>query len=97
MTTQTLYHVTDESNVESIQNGGLVPHPSRGHHDNFVFLTTSEEEAEYIGEIYNTVDDPAVFEVEVMEHKLQEDPDPHGDLDSYAHRGEIPTHDVELV
>jgi len=32
-----------------------------------------------------------------MEHKIMDDPEPHGDLDSYAHRGDIPAHDVQVV
>lgn len=95
MTTKTLYHVTDESNVDSIRNEGLLPNPADSRR--LVFLTTSVEEAEHIGEIYDTIDDAVVFEVEVMKHKVMDDPEPHGDLDSYAHRGEIPAHDVQVV
>lgn len=95
MTTQTLYHVTDESNVESILEEGLLPNPADNRR--LVFLTSSVDEAEYIGEIYDTIDDPVVLEAEVMEHKIMDDPEPHGDLDSYAHRGEIPSHDVQVV
>jgi len=92
MTTQTLYHVTDESNKDSIEDSGL-----KAGMKNLVFLTSTETEAKEIGEIYDTIDDPVVFEVEVMEHKLMDDPEPHGDLDSHAHRGDIPAHDVEVL
>jgi len=92
MTTKTLYHVTDESNKESIRADGL-----KAGFKNMVFLTTSQDEAEQIGEIYDTIDNPVVFKIEVMEHKLMEDPEPHGDLDSYAHRGDIAAHDVEVA
>jgi RNA:NAD 2'-phosphotransferase (TPT1/KptA family) len=92
MATNTLYHATDAAKKDSIQVEGL-----RAGMKNLVFLTTTAEEAEYIGDIYDTIDDTVIFEVEVMEHNLREDPEPHGDLDSYAHHGDIPAHDVEVV
>ena len=92
MTTRTMYHVTDESNVDSISAEGL-----RSGIKNLVFLTTTPEEAEEIGDIYHTIEEPVVFEAEVMDHKLMEDPEPHGDLNSFAHRGDIPAHDVAEV
>jgi len=95
MTTDTLYHVTDVSNVDSILEEGLLPNPSDSRR--LVFLTGSAEEAAHIGEIYDTIDDPVVLEAEVMEHKLMDDPEPHGDLESYAHRGEIPAYDIDVV
>lgn len=95
MSTKTLYHVTDASNVDSILSEGLRPQP--GDSRRLVFLTSTAEEAEHIGELYDTIDDAVVLEVEVMEHKVMDDPEPHGDLDSYAHRGEVPAHDVEVV
>lgn len=95
MCTETLYHVTDESNVDSILEEGLLPNPADA--DRLVFLTSSVEEAENIGEIYDTIDEAVVLEVEAMEHKIMEDPEPHGDLESYAHRGEIPAHDVSVL
>jgi len=93
MTTKTLYHVTDATNEDSIKAEGL----RAGDLKNLVFLTSSEDEAREIGEIYDTIDDAVVFEVEAMEHNLMEDPEPHGDLDSYAHHGDIPAHDVQVV
>lgn len=95
MCTETLYHVTDESNVESIEEDGLLPNPADSR--KLVFLTSTAEEAEHIGEIYDTIDNSVVLEVEVMEHNLMEDPEPHGNLDSYAHRGSIPAHDVSVL
>lgn len=95
MTTETLYHVTDESNIESIMDEGLLPNPNDS--NRFVFLTSTKDGAERVGETYDTIEDPVVVEVEVMSHKVEEDPEPHGDLDSYAHRGQIPPHDVEVV
>jgi len=95
MTTETLYHVTDTSNVDSILAEGLKPNPADA--DRLVFLAGDADEAARVGELYDTIDDPVVLEVEVMEHKVMDDPEPHGDLDSYAHRGPIPSHDVEVV
>jgi RNA:NAD 2'-phosphotransferase (TPT1/KptA family) len=74
-----MYHATDASNVDSILSGGLQS-DTRG----LVFVTTSKSEAERVGEIYDTIDDTVVLEVEVREHQIREDPDPHGDLDSRA-------------
>lgn len=90
--TQTMYHVTDGANVESILNEGLL-----GDDRGFVFLTSSVEEAEYIGEIYDTIDDAVVFEVEVADHRLEDDPDPHGELDSHAHSGDIAPNNLTIV
>lgn len=95
MVTETLYHVTDAANVDSILDDGLLP--SFADSQELVFLTTSVEEAEYIGEIYDTIDEPVVLEVEVMSHKLRDDPEPHGELDSIAHSGAIPAYDVAVV
>lgn len=95
MSTETMYHVTDAANVDSILAEGLQPDPADSRR--LVFLTSSADEAAHIGEIYDTIDDPVVLEVEVMEHNLMDDPEPHGDLDSYAHRGEIPAHDVRVL
>jgi hypothetical protein len=62
-----------------------------------VFLTSTPDQAARIGEIYDTIDDAVVLEVDVLEHKLMDDPEPHGDLDSYAHRGEVPAHNVRVL
>jgi len=90
--TRTLYHATDASNVDSIKADGL-------HSDNrdLTFFTDSVEEAKRIGEIYPTIDDTAVFAAEVQERNLTDDPDPHGDLTSFAHRGAVPSHNLERV
>lgn len=95
MSTKTMYHVTDAANVDSILGEGLQPNPTDSRR--LVFLTTTTDEASHIGEIYDTIDDPVVLEVEVMEHKLIDDPEPHGELDSYAHLGEIPSHNVRVL
>jgi len=96
MTTRTLYHVTDASNADSIKSERLLS-DDRGMNPGLVFLTDSVEEALHIGEIYPTIDDPVVFKAEVREYNLKDDPDPHGDLNSFAHTGDIPSHDVEQV
>lgn len=79
MTTKTLYHATDASNAESIKENGL-----RADDRGLVFVTTTKDEAECVADVYDTIDDAVVFAVEVREHQIQEDPDPHGDLESRA-------------
>ena len=94
MATKTMYHATDASNAESIRENGL-----RADERGLVFVTTSHSEAERVGEIYPTIDDTVVFEVEVREHQIEADPDPHGDLDSRAVRAsdKIPSQYVEVA
>lgn len=92
METKTLYHVTDAAHVESIQEHGL-----KGDNRGYVFVTDSVEEALHIGEIYPTIESPAVFEAEIEERHLIDDPDPHGDLNSWACTVDIPSCDLELV
>lgn len=94
MVTETLYHVTDESNVDSILDDGL-----RADRRGLVFATPDPEEAERVGEIYDHIDDAAVLAIEVLEHSIEDDPDPHGDIDSRAVRvhDKVPPHDVEAV
>jgi len=94
MCTRTLYHVTDAANVDSIESEGLLA-DGRG----LVFATTSAEEAAEVGEIYDHIDDAAVLAIEVMEHQIEEDPDPHGDIESRAVRvhDKVAAHDVEVV
>ena len=94
MTTQTLYHVTDKQNVDSILSEGLLA-DNRG----FVFMTTTVKEAERVGDIYDTIDEPVVLAVEVMEHKIESDPDPHGDIESRAVRvhDKVPAYDVKVA
>ena len=94
MCVRNLYHVTDEANVDSIKKQGLLA-DDRG----FVFATTSPEEATKVGEIYDHIDNAAVLEIEVMEHQIEEDPDPHGDIESRAVRvhDKVPAYDVEVV
>lgn len=89
-----MYHVTDESNLESIQQQGLLA-DNRG----LVFVTPTADEAECVGDIYDHIDSPVVLEVEVMTHKIQDDPDPHGDIESRAVSvgDKIPAYDVEVA
>lgn len=94
MTTKTLYHVTDAANVDSILEDGLIA-DDRG----FVFTTTTDAEARRVGGIYDTIDDAVVLSVEVMEHQIEPDPDPHGDIESRAVRvhDKVPAYDIEVV
>jgi RNA:NAD 2'-phosphotransferase (TPT1/KptA family) len=94
MTTQTLYHATDAANVDSILTEGL-----RADDRGLVFATPDAAEAERVGEIYNHIDDVAVVEVEVMEHQIEADPDPHGDINSRAVRvyDKVPAYDVQVA
>lgn len=87
-----MYHVTDAENKDSILENGL-----KGDRRGLVFLTSSLDEAKDIGNIYDTIEDRVVFEAEVMENSLREDPDPHGDLDSRAHSGDIMPVDLSVV
>lgn len=93
MSTRTLYHVTDDANVDSILEEGLQA-DRRG----LVFGTTSADEAERVGGVYDHIDDATVLEIEVLQHNVREDPDPHGDIESRAVSvGEkVPAHDVEV-
>jgi len=94
MCVQNLYHVTDEANLESIKEDGLL-----ADHRGFVFATPTADEAEEVGEIYDHIDNAIVLEIEVMEHQIEEDPDPHGDIESRAVRvhDKVPAYDVEVV
>jgi hypothetical protein len=93
MDTTTLYHATSGENKESIQQQGL----QAGDLRDYVFLAGSESEARELGEIYPEITDPVVFEVEVADHKIKPDPEPHGDYDSFAHRGDIAPRDIECL
>jgi len=95
MTTVTLYHVTDKTNVNSILKEGLKPRPNDSRR--LVFFASCADEASRVGEIYDTIEDPVVLEAEVMEHNVMDDPEPHGDINSYAHRGKVPAHDVRIA
>lgn len=94
MVTKQMFHVTDESNVESILETGL-----RADRRGLVFVTPTSEEAARVGDIYNHIDTPVVLEVEVITHQLRDDPDPHGNIDSHAVSvgDKIPAYDVEVA
>ena len=95
---ETYYHVTHQDNVESIKEDGLEPSPSINHTGKYVFLTSTPEGAEeVINAYYGSGKNAVVLEVNVLEYKLIDDPDPHGDLDSYAHNGRIEPRDIEVL
>jgi RNA:NAD 2'-phosphotransferase (TPT1/KptA family) len=89
---RTVYHATDRANRDSIETKGLQT-DERG----FVFVTTNKDDAKRVGDFYDTIDDVVIFECEVMDCHLREDPDPHGDIDSRAHTGGIMPVDLRVV
>jgi hypothetical protein len=93
MTTETMFHVTDASNVDSILEDGLQPQRDGG----LVFFMDNEDDAREYGEIMPTVEDPVVFEAEVMEHTLRPDSEEPGNYPAYEKTGGVAPHDVELV
>jgi len=93
--TATMYHATDATNKDSILEAGL--QPQDGDRDRLVFLTTNREDAETVADVYPSIDDGVIFAVEVADRELMEDPEPHGDLDSRAHRGEIASENLTVV
>ena len=93
MATQTMFHVTDESNVDSIQESGLQTPRAGGK----VFLMDNADDAREYGELMPAVEEPVVFEVEVMEYTLRPDSEEPGDYPAYEKNGGIAAHDVELV
>ena len=94
-----VYHVTAKDNVESIQEEGLIPSPSIAMDLDFVYVTPSKDDAQDVVNAYYNGDkhSVAVFRARVMEGALMEDPDPCGDLNSYAHEGHIYPVDIEQV
>lgn len=95
---ETYYHVTHRENVESIKQEGLKPSPSVNHATEYVFLTATKEGAqEVMDAYYGSGDNAVVLECNVLEYKLIDDPDPHGELDSYAHNGPIEPRDIEVL
>ena len=85
----TVYHVTHEDNVESIMESGLEPSPSINHSINYVFVTRTEQDAEEVKDAYYAGPEAVVIKADTYEEYLFEDPDPHGDLNSFAHEGPI--------
>ena len=92
-----VYHVTHEDNVESIEENGLKPSPSISHdYAEYVYVTPSREDAEEVVDAYYAGPEAVVIEAKVAEHKLIDDPDPHGDLNSLAHDGWIEPSNLEV-
>jgi len=93
-----VYHVTHEDNVESIKQSGLEPSPSINHnYAKYVYVVPTRDDADDVIDAYYSGPEATVIKAKVAEHKLQEDPDPHGDLNSFAHDGHIPARCVEVV
>jgi len=90
---RTMFHVTDASNVDSIKQQGL----KAGDLRDWVFLTDTAAAAEFLGEVYDTIDNPVVFRAEVAERKIGDDPEPSGDVDTFTHRGDIRPSRLEVV
>jgi len=96
--TMDVYHVTHEDNVESIKEGGLEPSPSINHdYAEYVYVVPTRDDAEEVINAYYGAGNSVVIKATVAEHKLIDDPDPHGDLNSLAHNGHIPPRCVEVV
>ncbi len=96
MTMQTMFHVTERENVDSIQAEGLLADDAM----NKVFLMDDAEKAREYGELMPVIDDPAVLEVEVLEHKVtHDDEEPGEEFREHAFfvRGDVPPHRIEGV
>lgn len=90
---QTMFHVTDEANVDSILDSGLQPQRDGGK----VFLMDDAEKAEEYGRLMPVVDNPVVLEVEVLEHKVtHDDEEPGEEFKDHAYfvRGDVPAHRI---
>jgi len=93
-----VYHVTHEDNVESIKESGLEPSPSINHnYAEYVYVTPTQEDAKDVIDAYYSGPEAVVLKAKVAEHKLIEDPDPHGELNSLAHDGHISPQNVTVV
>lgn len=96
MSLETMYHVTDASNVESILSEGI----EAGQAKNRVFLMDDPEKALEYGEVLDVHDDPVVLSVDVQEHKITpDDEEPGEEFADHAFfvRGDVPAHRVETV
>lgn len=91
MPTQTMFHVTDESNLDNIMEEGLQP----GADDN-VYLAETVEDAEFLGDVYPHIEEPVVLEAEVMECNVREGPGDAGEVDEYVKGGAIMPVDLEV-
>lgn len=92
MTTKTMFHVTDESNVGSIMEDGLQPGA-----DDEIYFTDNSEDAEFLGEVYPTIEEPVVLEAEVMGCHIREGPGDAGDVDEYVKDGAVMPVDLEVA
>lgn len=93
MTTETMYHVTDATNIDGIKAEGIQPQRVGGK----TFFMDNEADAREYGEIMPTIETPVVFKVEVMEHSLAPDSEEPGDYPAFEKVGGVPPHDVELL
>ena len=95
---RTVYHVTHENNVESIKQNGLEPSPSINEaYAEYVYVVPTREDADDVIDAYYGCGNSVVIKASVAEHRLNEDPDPHGDLNSLAHSGHISPGYLEVV
>jgi len=95
---KTVYHVTHKKHVDSIKANGLEPSPSINHdYAEYVYVTPTRDDADDVIDAYYGAGNSVVIEATVAEHKLIDDPDPHGDLNSLAHNGHIPPRALRVV
>lgn len=93
MTIKTMYHATDESNVDSIKQEGLQPQRPGG----LVFFMDNKEDAREYGTLMPGIENPVVFQADVQEHALRPDSEEPGDYPAYEKTGGIPAHNVEMA
>ena len=92
MATKTMFHVTDGSNVDSIMAEGLQP----GAHGQ-IYLTDNKEDAEFLGEVYPTIEEPVVLKAEVMECNIHEGPGDAGEVTEYVKNAAVMPVDLEVA
>ena len=93
MTTETMFHVTDAENADSILESGVQPQRAGGK----TFYMDNEADAREYGELMPTISEPVVFAVEVMSHTLSEDSEEPGDYPAFEKVGGVESHCVELA
>lgn len=87
-----MFHVTDESNVDSILEEGLQPGA-----DGEIYFTDNSEDAEFLGDVYSTIEEPVVLEAEVMECHIRGGPGDAVDVDEYVKDDAVMPVDLEVV
>jgi len=92
MATKTMFHVTDETNIDSIMEEGLQPGV-----DGEIYFTDNVEDAEFLGEVYPTIEEPVVLEAEVMECHIREGPGDAGDVDEFVKSSAVMPVDLEVA